>query len=65
MTAPLGGQALSTVVPMPSARLADMRDQGVPSEVTEQSATVAILLSTMGQMGLLTTLMALTMVGMM
>ena len=53
------------MAPMPSVGWADAGAQGAPLEVAEQPVIVAIPRPTMGQMGLPTTLVALTMAGVM
>ena len=63
MTASSVGQTLRTVVPVPSARWANVGAQGGPLEVTEQPVMDAIPLLMVGQMELPTTLVAPIMVG--
>ena len=63
MTTSLVGQAPPMVVPVPSVGRADAGAQRVPSEVAEQPTMVAIPLPTTGWMGLLTALVAPTVVG--
>ena len=55
---------MASITPVPSVGLVDVGAQGTPSKVAEHLAMVMITLPTMGKMGLLTMLVALTMVGM-
>ena len=63
VTTSSASQMLPTVALVPSVGQADMGAQRAPSEVTEERAMVVILLPTIGQIGLLTMLVVLTMVG--